>query len=84
MDSIIPTVGIILAGTSIIVGAAVAYLTLFVKGKIADSEDKILTHIDEKFALKELMLQKFEAMEKNNEVQFKAFDGRMSAIERNK
>lgn len=40
---------------SLVVGAATAYLRLFVGNKINDMSTAILKHIDEKFALKEIM-----------------------------
>lgn len=56
-------VGVAVTLTVTIVGASTAYLTLFINNKLNAHEKAILNHIDEKFALKELMEEKFKRVE---------------------
>lgn len=48
-------ISITFTAVSLVVGIATAYLRLFVGNKINDMKDAVLKHIDEKFALKELV-----------------------------
>lgn len=52
-------IGVTLAIVSAVVGASTAYLSLFIKNKLNEHKDEILDHIDKKFALKEIMEEKF-------------------------
>lgn len=52
-------IGVTLAIVSAVVGASTAYLSLFIKNKLSEHEDRILEHIDKKFALKEIMQERF-------------------------
>ncbi len=53
-------VGVTLALASAVVGAATAFLSLFIDRKLVSHKEQILNHIDERFALKELMEEKFK------------------------
>jgi hypothetical protein len=77
-------IGTGIAVVSFIVGVAVAYLRLFIRGEISASKDEILTHIDQKFALKELMVEKFANLEKSMDLRFCSLEARMRAMEERK
>lgn len=77
-----PVIGVTAAIVSIIVGAAVAYLRLFINNSLNAHEKALMEHIDEKFALKELMIEKFDSLERNLNVRFAAIEGRIEALER--
>jgi hypothetical protein len=60
MEQQISWTGIItvtLAAVSLSTGAAMAYLTLFINQKVSAMKDQIISHIDDKFAVKETMLR---------------------------
>lgn len=64
------------------IGAAVGYLRLFIRSEIGSSNKEIMAHIDGKFALKELMTEKFDSLETNINIRFSAIEGRLEALER--
>lgn len=78
-------IGILASVTAIvavIVGAAVAYLRLFVRGEIHAANVEVMDHIDNKFALKEMMVARFDGLEANLAIRFGAIEGRIEALER--
>lgn len=74
-------IGVTLGLVSAIVGVAVAYLRLFIRGENAELKEEILNHIDQKFALKEIMLEKFAHLEKSMDVRFSGIEARIKTLE---
>jgi hypothetical protein len=80
-------VAVLIASTT--VGVMFAYLRLFIRNEIQASNQKVMEHIDEfrqdvdaKFALKELMIEKFQNLDNSMKTQFGALEGRIAALER--
>ena len=53
-------IGVTLALAGMVVSASTAFLSLFIDRKLVSHKEQILNHIDERFALKELMEEKFK------------------------
>jgi len=53
-------IGVTLALAGTVVGASTAYLSLFIDRKLAMHKEQIFNHIDDRFALKDLMEEKFK------------------------